>query len=50
MFVKESKILFIYKLLGYAKAINSYSLFVYKGINVTFKLKDSLRQERQDNY
>jgi hypothetical protein len=50
MFVKESRILFVYKSLGYAKAINSYSPFVYKSINTTFKLKDSLKQERQDNY
>jgi len=34
--------------LGSAKAIDGRSLFIYGGATVTYKLKDSLGQERQD--
>jgi len=41
MLIKEIGLLFSNLLLGLAKAINSYSLFIYKGATITYKLKDS---------
>jgi len=41
MLVKEIGLSFSSLLLGLAKAINSCSLFIYKGATITYKLKDS---------
>ena len=49
MLVKEAKLPFASESLSRAKAIDGYSLFVYRGVDATIQLKDSLGQQRQEN-